>query len=130
MAESRTFPLADVLSVTTPLMLSERGEDGLTDLLNFMTGDELEMWQLPRAADEAQPVLIAQHPFLAELQPPAGLSKLGLRIWLMNRVLKHGATLDVQPLTDWVHQHPIQEFVDRVELASLTTPAPPTPEES
>lgn len=121
MTESRAFPLADVLSVTTGRLLSARKMDGLTDLLNWMTGDDLEIWQLLRAADEARPALIAQHPFLADLQPPAGLSKLGLHMWLTTAILKTGGMPTVRPLTDWVHQHPVQEFVDRVELAKLRT---------
>jgi hypothetical protein len=121
MTETRAFPLADVLSVTTPNLLSARRMDGLTDLLNWMTGDDLELWQLPRAADEARPVLIAQHPFLADLQPPTGLSTLGLHAWLMTAILKTGGTLTISPLADWVHQHPVQELVDRIELAKLRT---------
>lgn len=129
MTEPRAFPLADVLSVTTPLLLSERKVEGLTDLLNWMTGDALELWQLPRAADEARPALIAQHPFLADLQPPAAsgrLRKVTLSMWLATATMTHGGTLDVLPLTDWVHQPPLQEFVDRVELARLAaTPSDP-----
>lgn len=121
MTETRVFPLADVLSVTTPLLLSDRKMDGLTDLLNWMTGDTLELWQLPRAADEARPSLIAEHPFLADLQPTPGLSKFGLRIWRMTAVMKHGVDLEISPLEGWVHQHPVQEFFDRVELAKLPT---------
>lgn len=124
MPETRSFPLADVLSVTTPLLLSDRKMDGLTDLLNWMTGDDLEMWQLPRAADEARPVLVARYPFLADLQPPTGggrFRKLTLQMWLATATLTHGGTVDVAPLTDWVHQDPVQEFVDRIELAKLTT---------
>lgn len=124
MTEPRSFPLADVLSVTTPRLLSDRGMGGLADLLNFMTGDSLETWQLLRAADEARPALIAQHPFLADLQPSGELNKLGLRMWRLNVVMKHGADLPVLPLTGWVHQDPVEEFVDRVELAQLET-APP-----
>lgn len=124
MTETRAFPLADVLSVTTPLLLSERKAEGLTDLLNWMTGDHLELWQLPRAADEARPALIAQHPFLADLQPPAvggRLRKVTLLMWLATATMTHGGTLDVLPLTGWVHQPPLQELVDRVELAHLRT---------
>lgn len=117
----RAFPLADVLSVTTPKLLSERRMDGLTDLLNWMTGDELEMWQLLRAADEARPMLVAQHPFLGSLQPPARCDMATLRQWLDDAVREHGAELVITPLVDWVHQNPAQEFVDRVELAKLRT---------
>lgn len=129
MPEPRTFPLADVLSVTTPFLLSDRDADGLTDLLNWMTGDTLELWQLPRAADEAQPVLIAQHPFLADLQPAKGMRKPELRSWLRDAVTQYGADLPVLPLAAWAHQDPVEEFTDRMDLARLTVAIPPTTEE-
>lgn len=124
MPQPRAFPLADVLSVTTPRLLSDRGMDGLTGLLNWMTGDTLEMWQLLRAADEARPVLIAQHPFLADLQPPVGCDGSTLRRWLDDAVRERGAALTVTAIPDWVHQDPVQEFVDRMDLARLKTAVP------
>ncbi|MFW3477251.1 hypothetical protein [Streptomyces microflavus] len=55
MTETRSVPLADVLSVTTPNLLSARQMDGLIDLLNWMTGDQLEVWQLPGPPTNAPP---------------------------------------------------------------------------
>ncbi len=121
MTETRSTPLADVLSVTTPHLLSARQMDGLTDLLNWMTGDELEMWQLSRAADECAPALIAQHPVLDGLAPPPGCSKPALRVWLASAERQHGTHLEVARISGWVHQNPVQEFRDRVELANLPT---------
>jgi len=121
MDETRSVPLADVLSVTTPTLLSARKMDGLIDLLNWMTGDELELWQLLRAADECAPALIAQHPALEGLAPPPGCSEPALRVWLSNAERQHGTHLEVARLSDWVHQDPVQEFRDRAELVNLPT---------
>ncbi|MGP3752192.1 DUF7736 domain-containing protein [Streptomyces sp. IBSNAI001] len=121
MTETRIVPLADVLSVTTQNLLSARGMDGLTDLLNWMTGDELEMWQLQRAADECVPALVAQYPVLAGLAPPPGCSSPALRVWLSTAERQHGVHLEVARLSSWAHQDPVQEFRDRVELANLPT---------
>ncbi|MEV5862406.1 hypothetical protein AB0L83_22160 [Streptomyces sp. NPDC052071] len=126
MTETRSVPLADVLSVTTPNLLSARQMDGLTGLLNWMTGDELEMWQLPRAADECAPALIMQHPVLEGLAPPPGCSKPALRVWLSSTERQHGTHLDVARISHWVHQDPVQEFRDRVELVNLPTTSPKT----
>ncbi|MEU0157946.1 hypothetical protein ABZ154_03635 [Streptomyces sp. NPDC006261] len=124
MTETRSTPLADILSVTTPHLLSARQMDGLTDLLNWMTGDELNTWQLPRAADECAPALIAQHPVLDGLVPPPGCSKPALRVWLASAERQHGTHLDVARISGWVHQDPVQEFFDRAELANLAVTPP------
>ena len=62
--KARKFHLGDVLSITTGLLLSPRHMDGIYDILNFMTGDNLFTPQLPRAKDECKPYLLEQFPQL------------------------------------------------------------------
>jgi hypothetical protein len=116
---TRSFPLADILSVTTDRLLSRRCMAGLGDLLNWMTGDQLEAWQFLRAADECRPVLIEQYPFLEALQPAATLSLPGLLAWLGDAERVHGEELGVARLDRWDHQDPLEEFLDQVELRRL-----------
>ncbi|WP_037616417.1 hypothetical protein [Streptomyces aureus] len=125
---TRTFPLADILSVTTGLLLTQRtGERGaaLDEIFEFMTGEKLAWWQAPRAADACTEALVAQHPFLADLVPPkvaqAPIGKATLLMWLTTAQLKHGTKLDIEPLTDWVHQAKGQELIDQIELVNLQT---------
>lgn len=121
MTDARPFPLADVLSVTTPALLSRRGMDGLGDLLQYMTGDTLAQWQYLRAADVAAAALCAQHPFLAELQPPQGIDKADLYAWLVEAEHAHGEAILVAPHSDWKSQDPGIELLDRIHLARLRT---------
>jgi hypothetical protein len=121
MTDTRPFPLADILSVTTPALLSRRGMEGLGDLLNYMTGDDLKTWQYLRAADECASALHDQHPFLADLQPPNGVDKADLYAWLVEAERQHGEELAVTPLADWRHQDPNTELLDRIHLAKLRT---------
>jgi hypothetical protein len=130
--EARTFPLADILSVTTGLMLTRRTPKpgaALDEIFEFMTGEKLAWWQAPRAADACTEAFTRQHPFLAELQPPkvqkTPIGKAALLLWLTTAELKHGTQLTVKPLTDWVHQDQGQELLDRVELVNLPTVAGP-----
>lgn len=123
---TRTFPLADVLSVTTGLLLTRRADQpgaALDEILHFMTGEKLAWWQAPRAADACIEAFTVQHPFLADLKPPkvtkAPVGKAALLLWLTTAELKHGTTLDVEPIADWAPQHPGQELLDRIELANL-----------
>jgi len=116
---SRQFPLADILSVTTEKLLSRRRMDGVADLLNWMTGDRLELWQMLRASDECEKALLAQHPFLADLKVPQVRNRAGLYTWLVESERIHGEHLIVGPLADWSRQDPRQELLDRMELAKI-----------
>ncbi len=62
----KLFHIGDVLSVTTERLVSLRHMEGLYDILNFMTGDDLFTHQLPRACNECRPWLLAQYPELTE----------------------------------------------------------------
>ena len=65
----KLFHISDVLSVTTGRLVSSRHMDGIYDILNFMTGDNLFTHQLPRASDECKPWLRTQLPNLMEDSP-------------------------------------------------------------
>lgn len=60
----KLFHISDVLSVTTGRLVSSRHMDGIYDILNFLTGDELFTHQLPRAMDECKLWLKSQFPKL------------------------------------------------------------------
>lgn len=66
----KEFSLGDVLSITTGRLLSERRIDGVYDILNWMTGDDLFTHQLPRAGKACQPWLVEQYPQLDPKQSP------------------------------------------------------------
>lgn len=79
----KEFSLGDVLSITTGRLLSERHIDGVYDILNWMTGDDLFTHQLPRAGRACEPWLIEQYPTLDPKQNPklqAMLEKLTLML--------------------------------------------------
>jgi hypothetical protein len=123
---TRSFPLADILSVTTGLLLTRRTErpgSALDEIFEFMTGEKLDWWQAPRAADACTEAFNAQHPFLADLKPPTvsntPIGKAALVFWLVGVEMKHGTSLEIEPLRDWVHQDSSQELVDRIEIVNL-----------
>jgi len=57
MIEKKEFHIGDVLSITHGRLVSPRHMDGIYDILNFMTGD-----QIPRATEECREPLLRQHP--------------------------------------------------------------------
>jgi hypothetical protein len=62
--ECKQFHLGDILSITTGVLVSPRGMDGVYDILNFMTSESLFTHQLPRAGRICGPALLRQHPEL------------------------------------------------------------------
>jgi hypothetical protein len=105
--DSRVFPLADVLSITTPNLLSRRHMAGIVDLVNWMRGSDFRIidgkLEIRTAAgvlltDESRTcriLLREQYPFLVELQPPAGLDAPDLYSWLVAVEQQHGDMIEV-----------------------------------
>lgn len=80
MTQTSSFHIGDILSITTGRLVSPRHIDGVYDILNWMTGDNLFTHQLPRAAGEC-----------AE--------------WLAEQVRQHGETREVAPLAAEEHTY-------------------------
>lgn len=67
----KQFHISDVLSVTTPYLLSNRHMEGVYDILGFLSGESggLFTHQLPRVGREAEPWLRTQFPQLMADSP-------------------------------------------------------------
>jgi hypothetical protein len=99
MSKTRAFHLGDILSITTGRLVSPRHIDGVYDILNFMTGDNLFTHQLPRASRECEGPLLAQHPDLRNVAVPEDFGgKDGVDRWLAGQVAMYGETREVTPL--------------------------------
>lgn len=116
MPDPKTYALADILTITTGRLLSPRHIEAVYDIANWMTGDYLMTHQLPRAMDACGPALLAQHPQLEGVEPPADIDVPDLMAWIANAEREHGAELPVTPLADgvWEHRDPIEELCDMV----------------
>jgi len=112
---NRKFHLGDVLTVTTGRLLSLRGVDGLYDILNYMTGDELYTHALPRAGRICAPVLLKQYPQLADVDAE-GINKENWKNWLAEQVAKYGEELEVTPIAegDYEAKNPLEELEEMV----------------
>lgn len=113
MIDTRDFHLGDILSITTGRLVSPRHVDGIYDILNFMTRDNLFTHQLPRACDECKPYLLRQHPQLKEVDA----SKVDCdnwQEWLAEQVAAFGEYLSVEqiPMDDHTVKGPLQEAIE------------------
>ena len=97
---AREFHLGDILSISTGCLVSPRHMEGIYDILNYMTGDNLFTHQLPRASDECQPYLLEQMPWLVdvELGADAGAEGWDWEAWLLCQVAEHGEYHPVHPI--------------------------------
>ena len=111
--KTKQFHLGDVLSITTDCLVSPHHMDGVYDILNFMTGDNLFTHQLPRASDECKPYLLAQFPQLAEVDASSVNGENHVQ-WLAKQVDKYGEMCEVKPIPKGAHQfkNPIAEVVE------------------
>lgn len=94
----RSFHLGDILSITTGCLVSPRHMDGVYDILNFMTGNDLYTHQLPSVAGEMAPRLLAQHPQLTAITGDA-VTHGNHKQWLAGLVAEFGETLPVRCVT-------------------------------
>jgi hypothetical protein len=100
------FPLGSILSVTTGCLVVRDGMDGLYQILNYMTGDNLFTHALPRASEECRPHLLAQHPSLAEVVVPEwddlpddrDKARAVVFDWLSEQERLYGEMLPVEPI--------------------------------
>ena len=110
--ERKDFHLGDILSVTHDRLVSPRHIEGVYDILNWMTRDNLFTHQLPRAARECAPNLLLQHPQLGEIDATKFASE-NWRGWLDEQCVRYGETLPVARLPE--HEH---EFIDPISEAA------------
>lgn len=128
----RHFHISDVLSISTGRLMSDRHMDGIYDILNFMTGDNLFTHVLPRAAKECKPHLFRQHPVLNEvniqrldaLREEADSSEgtvtkeAAIRLWIEEEChrLEIPEMIEVEsiPRDDHDVRNPIEELEDMV----------------
>lgn len=113
---TRDFALADILTVTTGLLLSHDGMGGLYEIANHLTGDNLMTHQLPRAADVCGPALLRQHPQLTGVTPPSNLDTPHLLAWIADAEHRYGTTLPVDqlPAGEWERRDAVEELCDMV----------------
>lgn len=97
---TRRFHVGDILSVTTGVLVSPRGMDGVHDIIEFMVGDgpmgDLGITIARRACMEA---LVQQHPGLSEIDADTELEPDTVPGWLAMQVDRFGETLPVSPLS-------------------------------
>lgn len=111
MEATAVFDLGTVLSVVTPILLTDIGN--VYEILNYMTGDNLYTHQLPRVAKEMQQVILEQYPNLAEVNTD-GIGRENWQEFLKKSIEKYGNSFPIIPCGLWQHKsiNPQDELVE------------------
>lgn len=113
----KEFHIGDVLTITTGKLVSPRLMDGVYDILNYMTEDNLFTHQLPRVANECRPFLFKQYPEL-ELVDSNCVNKENVDEWLQKQIKKFGEYLAVEKIPKEAHEYksPILEAIEKLVI--------------
>jgi hypothetical protein len=114
------FHLGDILSISTGRLVSPSHMDGIYNILNYMTQDNLFTHVLPRASDAMRPYLMEALPWLADITVADDFEfnthdtvQESVEAWLAEQVERYGAWHEV-PSPGWPKSDPIAELVDMV----------------
>lgn len=123
MTTTKDFELGDILSVTTGKLVSTSGKypiEGVYAILNYMTGESLFTHQLPRVSEEAGPIILRQHPQLAEVDA-SGVNSENWRAWLDEQIARFGASLPITPMTKDEHEYrePLSEMAETIHPSRI-----------
>ena len=134
---SKMFHIGDLISIVKGNLVCPVFEgrshpiDGVYEILNFMTGDELYTHALPRASKECAPILLTEYPWLADIEFPK--CNQYITEWLAPLAEKHGEYHEVWTLHPEDHEviHPLDEkILQGKEIITIDVPSeePPSPE--
>jgi len=125
----RDFHITDILTVTTGNLVSSRHMDGVYDILNYLTGDNLFTHQIPRALTECAPPLLRQHPQLAAADT-SGVTPENLPVRTAEWVAAFGEMLPVAPLPQGAHEFidPILELAEKIHPSRIAVVRADSPE--
>ena len=119
----KQFHIGDILTVTTGVMVTPNGVDGIYEILDWMTDEQLFTHQLSRASKQCEPILKDLYPGLAEVKIPDatnvpecnGMQAEFWQKWLAEQVLQFGEQLPVPKLINHEAVNPISELQEMIE---------------
>lgn len=97
---------------------------GVYEVLSWMTGESVYTHQIPRISREAEPVLIAAHPALAQAVAEAEqVNPVNVAVWRDLWLERYGPTIAVPRFKAEDHEaiDPISELVEKVHPSKIMT---------
>lgn len=125
----KQFHIADILSITTGILVSQELIGGVYKILNWMTGENIYTHQIPRASREAAPILLSKYPALADVQSDAeSVNPDNHAHFIAKMEQRFGKMLAVPQMN--LHQHEridaLSELVEKVHPNKILVARPTT----
>lgn len=99
---TQRFHIGDIISITDGTLVSPDGMDGIRALLGYMAGEKPNDlgggYALVAVAKACRGPLAEQHPDIAAIRFPVGITGDDIKAWLDEQVAEHGAWREVAPL--------------------------------
>lgn len=119
MAARRTknFPIGDVITMMTGIIVSENGLRGFYQVAAWMTGENVASHQLPRISRESVSVILELHPYLAPIMDEVRqVTPDNWREWLDTWEERYGYEIAVPSMNIAEHERidPMSELVEKV----------------
>lgn len=128
---SKSFHLGDLVSVYTGTLVSPDHIGGVYNVCDFVGGQAHMTHQLPRASQAIRPWLLAQHPWLSDVEVnldiPDGADRdeawLIVSTWLGQATARWGEHHEVEamPFGMYVGREPIAELQEMAPHARVIT---------
>ena len=113
MKTTKPFTLGQILSITTGRLCCDM--DGVYDILNHVTGDDLFTHVLPRASRFARPLILAEHPELERAGTAEAIKSLNL--WIVKSKAE-GPIADVMwGIKKWMNELHLPDSLDVASAA-------------
>ena len=125
MTETKSFPTPAVLSAITGMLICDIGN--VYEVLQWMTDGPVWTHQLPRIGREAEPVLLAAHPSLAEAIAEAQqINPDNWETWRDRWIERYGPTLEVPKFTADQHEaiDPLSELAETFHPSKIVVVGP------
>lgn len=114
---TRNFPIGDVITMMTGIIVSETGLRGYYQVAAWMTGENVTSHQLPRISREGVPVILGLHPHLAPIMDEVRqVTPDNWREWLDTWEERYGHEIAVPYMNIAEHERidPMSELVEKV----------------
>lgn len=102
----KNFHIGDILSITTGKLVSPQGMEGVYEILNYMTGQEIFTHQIERAMQECKLYLLKQYPKLETVECQS-IDIDNWQDWIAAQIDKFGECLAVDLI-------PVRNFKDPI----------------
>jgi len=105
------FHIGDITSITSGKLLSPKRMEGIYNILNYLTGDNLYTHELPNASRFCKPYLLKQYPELSKINKEE-ITTENHKEFLNNLIKEYGEYLEIDNIVEeWNNRNKFKDSV-------------------